>query len=61
MERQREHPSARVANQAPKKTYTHPQIIYQGKLEVRAGSPLGGTPGMEFFDLANPMSGVGKK
>jgi hypothetical protein len=37
------------------KGYTPPKVIYEGKLEVRAGSPIGRMPGMEFLDPASPL------
>ncbi len=43
-----------------KKTYVPPAIVYEGKLEIQVGSPLGRDPGAGMFDPANPVLG-GKK
>jgi len=41
----------------PKEVYIPPEVIYEGKLEVRAGSPLGRIPGTEFLDPVSPLYG----
>ncbi len=41
--------------------YSPPGIIYEGKLEIRVGSPLGRLPGTEFFDPASPLYNGSKK
>ncbi len=50
-----------TSDEFPKQDYAPPAIVHEGKLEVRAGSPLGRDPGAELFDPANPIFEHGKK
>ena len=38
-----------------KRKYTPPKVIYEGMLEIKAGSPLGYSPDLEFLDPASPL------
>jgi hypothetical protein len=48
-------PESEGLQRTPGQEYTPPKVIHEGKLEVRAGSPLGRIPGTELFDPASPM------
>ena len=54
-------PDDEIRSAAVHRGYSPPEIIYEGKLEIRVGSPLGRLPGTEFFDPASPLYRGDKK
>jgi hypothetical protein len=54
------HDSKHSRDEFSRHGYAPPAIVYEGKLEVRAGSPLGRDPAADLFDPANPIFGNGK-
>ena len=39
----------------PEKRYQPPKVVFEGKLEVRAGTPMGKHPGEGLLDPASPI------
>ncbi len=50
------HPEDPDSARLPEKRYQLPKVVYEGRLEVGAGSPIGKQPEAGFLDPASPIS-----